>query len=105
MRRRPMPPAEPPPRAGPGGEAMAEPAQSSAGGREGWRVLLARYAATPEAADARIRDLAGRIVDDMERALTFYRDTLGLPLFSPPDLPGKFLQVGEQGGPSGATGA
>ena len=67
MRRRPMPPAEPPPRAGPGGEAMAEPAQSSAGGREGWRVLLARYAATPEAADARIRDLAGRIIDDMER--------------------------------------
>lgn len=44
------------------------------------------------------------IVDDMERALTFYRDTLGLPLFSPPDLPGKFLQVGDQGGPSGATG-
>jgi catechol 2,3-dioxygenase-like lactoylglutathione lyase family enzyme len=44
------------------------------------------------------------IVDDMERALTFYRDTLGLPLFSPPDLPGKFLQVGEQGGPGGATG-
>ena len=35
------------------------------------------------------------IVDDMERALTFYRDTLGLPLFSPPDLAGKFLQVAE----------
>ena len=44
------------------------------------------------------------IVDDMEHSLTFYRDTLGLPLFSPPDLPGKFLQVGEQGGPSGAAG-
>ena len=26
------------------------------------------------------------IVDDMEQALSFYRDTLGLPLFSPPDL-------------------
>ena len=44
------------------------------------------------------------IVDDMERALSFYRDTLGLPLFSPPDLPGKFLQVGEQGGLGGAAG-
>jgi catechol 2,3-dioxygenase-like lactoylglutathione lyase family enzyme len=43
-------------------------------------------------------------VDDMERALAFYRDTLGLPLFSPPELPGKFLQVGEHGGPGGATG-
>lgn len=44
------------------------------------------------------------IVDDMDRALAFYRDTLGLPLFSPPALPGKFLQVGAQGGPGGATG-
>ena len=43
-------------------------------------------------------------VDDMERALAFYRDTLGLNLFSPPELPGKFLQVGDQGGASGSTG-
>jgi len=43
-------------------------------------------------------------VDDMERALGFYRDTLGLNLFSPPGLPGKFLQVGDQGGASGSTG-
>ena len=43
-------------------------------------------------------------VDDMDAALGFYRDLLGLPLFSPPDLPGRFLQVGEQGGPGGASG-
>ena len=43
-------------------------------------------------------------VDDMDAALAFYRDLLGLPLFSPPDLPGRFLQVGEQGGPGGASG-
>ena len=43
-------------------------------------------------------------VDDMDRALAFYRDTLGLNLFSPPDLPGKFLQVGDRGGAGGSTG-
>ena len=43
-------------------------------------------------------------VDDMDRALAFYRDTLGLDLFSPAHLPGKFLQVGEQGGAGGSSG-
>lgn len=43
-------------------------------------------------------------VDDMDQALAFYRDALGLSLFSPPDLPGKFLQVGERGGAGGSTG-
>lgn len=43
------------------------------------------------------------IVDDMDRAVRFYRDTLGLPVFSPPDLPVTFLQVGDHGGPGGAT--
>ena len=43
-------------------------------------------------------------VDDMDRALAFYRDILGLKLFSPSHLPGKFLQVGEQGGAGGSSG-
>ena len=37
-------------------------------------------------------------VADIDRALGFYRDTLGLELFSPPGLPGKFLRVGEKDG-------
>ena len=37
-------------------------------------------------------------VADVDRALGFYRDTLGLELFSPPGLPGKFLRVGEKDG-------
>lgn len=37
-------------------------------------------------------------VADIDRALAFYRDTLGLELFSPPGLPGKFLRVGEKDG-------
>ena len=55
---------------------------------------------------ANFRSLAEIVifVDDMERSLAFYRDELGLPLFSPPKLPGKFLQVGTQGGPGGGEG-
>lgn len=37
-------------------------------------------------------------VADMEKSLAFYRDTLGLTVFSPPDLPGKFLRVGDKDG-------
>ena len=35
------------------------------------------------------------MVDDIERSVAFYRDSLGLELFSPPELPAKFLRVGE----------
>ena len=42
--------------------------------------------------------------EDLETLVAFYRDTLGLKLFSPPDLPGKFLQVGDRGGAGGSTG-
>lgn len=44
-----------------------------------------------------IRGLAEVVfmVDDVERSVAFYRDTLGLELFSPPELPAKFLRVGE----------
>jgi catechol 2,3-dioxygenase-like lactoylglutathione lyase family enzyme len=34
-------------------------------------------------------------VRDMERALHFYRDLFGLEVMSPPELPNKFLKVGE----------
>jgi catechol 2,3-dioxygenase-like lactoylglutathione lyase family enzyme len=34
------------------------------------------------------------VVDDIDRSLAFYRDTLGLELFSPPELPAKFLRIG-----------
>jgi catechol 2,3-dioxygenase len=34
---------------------------------------------------------------DMERALGFYRDLLGLTVISPPGLPVVFLRVGEEG--------
>lgn len=37
-------------------------------------------------------------VGDMDRSLAFYRDTLGLEVFSPPQLPGKFLRVGDKDG-------
>lgn len=37
-------------------------------------------------------------VADMERSLAFYRDTLGLEVFSPPQLPGRFLRVGDKPG-------
>ena len=47
-----------------------------------------------------IRGLAEIVfmVDDIERSVAFYRDSLGLELFSPPDLPAKFLRIGEAGG-------
>jgi len=37
------------------------------------------------------------VVDDMERALRFYVDGLGLELISPPKLPAKFLRIGPAG--------
>ena len=37
-------------------------------------------------------------VRDIDASLAFYRDTLGLDLFSPPGLPGKFLRVGDKDG-------
>ena len=37
-------------------------------------------------------------VRDMERALHFYRDLFGLEVISPPELPNKFLKVGEGAG-------
>ena len=47
----------------------------------------------------RIRGLAEVVlwVEDMERSLAFYRDLLGLEVFSPPELRGVFLRVGEAG--------
>ena len=33
-------------------------------------------------------------VHDMDRALAFYRDLLGLEVFSPPELPNRFLRAG-----------
>src|ERR671936_778031 len=38
-------------------------------------------------------------VHDMERALGFYRDLLGLELISPPELPNRFLKAGPGEGP------
>lgn len=35
-------------------------------------------------------------VEDMDRSLAFYRDALGLELFSPPELPVKFLRIGPE---------
>ena len=37
-------------------------------------------------------------VADIDRSLAFYRDTLGLSVFSPPELPGRFLRVGDKQG-------
>ena len=34
------------------------------------------------------------VVEDMERSVRFYRDVLGLEVFSPPQLATKFLRVG-----------
>jgi catechol 2,3-dioxygenase-like lactoylglutathione lyase family enzyme len=34
-------------------------------------------------------------VADVERSLTFYRDVLRLELISPPQVPAKFLRIGE----------
>src|SRR6266581_3499156 len=36
----------------------------------------------------------GLVVEDIDRSLLFYRDTLGLELISPPQLPVKFLRIG-----------
>ena len=33
-------------------------------------------------------------VHDLDRALAFYRDLLGLEVFSPPELPNRFLRAG-----------
>jgi catechol 2,3-dioxygenase-like lactoylglutathione lyase family enzyme len=38
-------------------------------------------------------------VRDMERALGFYRDLLGLPVISPPTVPNRFLRAGPGEGP------
>lgn len=34
------------------------------------------------------------VVEDLERSLRFYRDTLGLEVFSPPGVPAAFLRIG-----------
>jgi catechol 2,3-dioxygenase len=34
------------------------------------------------------------VVENLERSLAFYRDVLGLQIFSPPAIPVKFLRVG-----------
>jgi len=36
-------------------------------------------------------------VGDMKKSLAFYRNVLGLQVFSPPELPGKFLRIGSHG--------
>lgn len=36
------------------------------------------------------------VVDDIHRSLEFYRDSLGLEVFSPPNLPVKFLRIGAE---------
>jgi catechol 2,3-dioxygenase-like lactoylglutathione lyase family enzyme len=48
---------------------------------------------------AGIRGLAEIViwVQDRDRSLAFYHDLLGLPVISPPHLPGVFLRVGEEG--------
>lgn len=49
-----------------------------------------------EGEGGRVRHLAEIVlwVRDMERALGFYRDLLGLEVISPPALPNRFLRVG-----------
>jgi catechol 2,3-dioxygenase len=34
------------------------------------------------------------VVEDIDRSVAFYRDTLGLEAISPPEMPVKFLRVG-----------
>jgi catechol 2,3-dioxygenase-like lactoylglutathione lyase family enzyme len=34
------------------------------------------------------------VVNDVDRSVRFYRDVLGLEVFSPPHLPTKFLRIG-----------
>jgi catechol 2,3-dioxygenase-like lactoylglutathione lyase family enzyme len=36
------------------------------------------------------------VVDDIDKSVAFYRDTLGFELFSPAHLPAKFLRIGPQ---------
>ena len=54
-----------------------------------------RRARYPEAVAA-VKNLAEvvLVVEDMERSLRFYQDVLGLEVFSPPQLPTKFLRIG-----------
>lgn len=37
------------------------------------------------------------VVEDMERSVRFYRDTLGLEVISPPAAPATFLRIGRPG--------
>ena len=37
------------------------------------------------------------VVEDIDRSVAFYRDTLGLVPISPPELPVKFLRIGPRG--------
>ena len=48
-------------------QMLAEPARTWPNVMMKWRFLLDRYAATPEAGDARIQELIGRAIGDMER--------------------------------------
>jgi catechol 2,3-dioxygenase len=38
------------------------------------------------------------VVEDIARSIHFYRDVLGLEVFSPPQLPTKFLRIGGSSG-------
>ena len=38
------------------------------------------------------------VVDDLDKSVAFYRDTLGFELFSPAQLPAKFLRIGPETG-------
>jgi hypothetical protein len=48
-------------------EMLAEPARTWMEAMEKWRFLLDRYAATPDAQDARIQKLIDRALGDMAR--------------------------------------
>lgn len=50
---------------------------------------------------ATVRHLAEVVLwaRDMERSLAFYRDLFGLEVFSPPELPNRFLRAGPGEGP------
>jgi hypothetical protein len=73
IRRRPAnddAPDDPPAKAEPDGldeQMRADPARSWVEVGRKWRFLLDRYAATPEAADARVQKLIGRALGDMDR--------------------------------------
>ena len=36
------------------------------------------------------------LVQDLQKSVAFYRDTLGLTIISPPDFPAAFLRVGDE---------